>query len=93
MKLKADKPLEVNVMAEADLIAMEGVVTQSLPNAMFKVKLVNHFEIVAYLAGRLRHHFIKILPGDRVKVELSPYDLTKGRLIARSQQPRRAIPA
>lgn len=70
-------------MAEADLIAMEGIVTESLPNAMFKVKLDNGFEILAYLSGRLRHHYIKILPGDLVKVELSPYDLTKGRIVYR----------
>ncbi|MGF1480492.1 MAG: translation initiation factor IF-1 [Cyanophyceae cyanobacterium] len=70
-------------MAEADLIAIEGVVTESLPNAMFKVKLDNSLEVLAYLSGRLRHHYIKILVGDRVKVELSPYDLTKGRIVYR----------
>lgn len=70
-------------MAEADLIAMEGVITESLPNAMFKVKLENGFEVLAYLSGRLRHHYIKILSGDLVKVELSPYDLTRGRIVYR----------
>lgn len=73
----------VSVVAEVDLIAIEGIVTESLPNAMFKVKLENNFEILAYISGRLRRHYIKILPGDRVKVELSPYDLSRGRIVYR----------
>lgn len=70
-------------MAEKDLIDMEGLVTESLPNTMFRVELDNGFEVLAYLAGRLRRHYIKILPGDRVVVELSPYDLSKGRIVYR----------
>ena len=70
-------------MAEKDLIDMEGLVTESLPNTMFRVDLENGFEVLAYLAGRLRRHYIKILPGDRVVVELSPYDLSKGRIVYR----------
>ncbi len=70
-------------MAEKDLIEMEGIVTESLPNAMFRVELSNGFEILAYICGRIRRHYIKILPGDWVKVELSPYDLSKGRIVYR----------
>lgn len=70
-------------MAEKDLIDMEGLVIESLPNTMFRVELENGFEVLAYLAGRLRRHYIKILPGDRVVVELSPYDLSKGRIVYR----------
>jgi len=70
-------------MSEADLIEMEGVVTEALPNAMFRVELDNEYTVLTYLSGRLRRHSIKILPGDRVKVELTPYDLTRGRIIYR----------
>ena len=65
-------------------IVVEGVVEEALPNAMFKVKLdeTGH-EVLAHVSGKMRMHFIKILPGDRVKVELSPYDLTRGRIIFR----------
>ncbi len=73
-------------MSKKDLIEMEGLVTESLPNTMFKVKLDNEFEILAYLAGQLRRHYIKILPGDRVKVGLSPYDLSRGRITYRFSQ-------
>ena len=70
-------------MAEKDLIDMEGIVTESLPNAMFRVELSNGFEVLAYICGQIRRHYIKILPGDWVKVELSPYDLTRGRIVYR----------
>ena len=70
-------------MSKTDLIEMEGLVTESLPSTMFKVKLDNGFEILAYLGGQLRHHYIKILPGDRVQVGLSPYDLSRGRITYR----------
>ncbi len=70
-------------MSLKDLIEMEGLVTESLPNTMFKVKLDNDFEILAYLSGQLRRHYIKIWPGDRVKVGLSPYDLSRGRITYR----------
>ena len=66
-----------------DAIVMEGTVEEALPNAMFRVKLDTGHTILAHVSGRMRMHFIKILPGDRVKVELSPYDLTRGRIIFR----------
>ena len=61
-------------MAKADVIEVEGKVTETLPNAMFKVELENGVEILAHVSGKIRMHYIKILPGDRVKVEMSPYD-------------------
>ena len=70
-------------MAKADVIEVEGKVTETLPSAMFKVELENGVEILAHVSGKIRMHYIKILPGDRVKVEMSPYDLTKGRITFR----------
>lgn len=70
-------------MAKDDVIEMEGAIQQSLPNAMFTVLLENGHEVLAHISGRMRKNFIKILPGDRVKVELSPYDLTRGRITYR----------
>ena len=70
-------------MAKADVIEVEGKVTETLPNALFNVELENGAEILAHVSGKIRMHYIKILPGDRVKVEMSPYDLTKGRIIFR----------
>ena len=67
-------------MAKADVIEVEGKITETLPNAMFKVELENGATILAHVSGKIRMHYIKILPGDRVKVEMSPYDLTKGRI-------------
>ena len=64
-------------------IAVEGRVTESLPNAMFRVRLENGHEILAVISGKMRMHYIKILVGDRVTVEMSPYDLTKGRITYR----------
>lgn len=72
-------------MAKEDSIEVEGVVVEPLPNAMFKVQLDNGHKILAHISGKMRMHFIKILPGDRVKVELSPYDLTRGRITYRSK--------
>ncbi len=66
-----------------DKIKMEGTVKEVLPNAMFRVELDNGLLILAHVSGKMRMHYIKILPGDRVKVELSPYDLTRGRIIYR----------
>jgi translation initiation factor IF-1 len=66
-----------------DVIETEGVVIETLPNAMFRVELANKHQILAHISGRMRKHFIRILPGDRVLVELSPYDLTKGRITYR----------
>lgn len=70
-------------MSKEDAIEVMAVVTDLLPNAMFKVKLENNHEVLAHISGRMRKNFIKILPGDRVAVELSPYDLNRGRIVYR----------
>ncbi len=70
-------------MAKEEGIRVDGVVEEALPNAMFKVKLDNGHEVLAHISGKMRMHFIRILPGDRVQVELSPYDLTRGRITYR----------
>ncbi len=70
-------------MAKDDVIEVEGKVVDTLPNAMFKVELENGATILAHVSGKIRMHYIRILPGDRVTVELSPYDLTKGRITYR----------
>lgn len=70
-------------MAKEEPIEVEGVITESLPNAMFRVELENGHKILAHVSGKIRMHFIRILPGDKVKVELSPYDLTRGRITFR----------
>lgn len=70
-------------MSKEDVIEVEGKVIDSLPNAMFKVELDNGHKILAHISGKIRVNFIKILPGDRVKIELSPYDLSKGRITYR----------
>ena len=70
-------------MAKQDVIELEGTVLEALPNAMFKVELENGHEILAHISGKMRMHYIKILPGDRVRVDMSPYDLTKGRITFR----------
>jgi translation initiation factor IF-1 len=70
-------------MAKEDLIEVSGTVTELLPNAMFRVKLDNDHEILAHTAGRMRKHRIRVLAGDRVNVEMTPYDLTKGRITFR----------
>jgi translation initiation factor IF-1 len=72
-------------MAKEDIIEVEGKVIDALPNAIFKVRLENGHEILAHISGKLRMHYIRILPGDRVTVELSPYDLTKGRITWRNK--------
>ena len=64
-------------------IEQDGIVTDSLPNATFRVRLQNGHEIIAHISGRMRMHYIRILPGDRVKLDMSPYDLTKGRIVYR----------
>ena len=66
-----------------DVIEIEGTSLESMPNAMFRVKLENGHEILAHISGKIRKNFIRILPGDRVKVEMTPYDLTKGRITFR----------
>ena len=72
-------------MSKDDVIEVEGVVVEALRNAEFRVRLTNNHEITAYVSGKLRIHSIRILPGDAVKLEMSPYDLTKGRIIWRSK--------
>ncbi len=72
-------------MAKEDRIEVEGVISEALPNAKFKVTLENGHEVLAHISGKIRMHFIRILPGDKVKVELSPYDLSRGRIIYRSK--------
>ena len=69
---------------KADSLEVEGVVTESLPNAMFRVELATGHRVLAHVSGKIRLNFIRILPGDRVKVELSPYDLSRGRIVYRS---------
>ncbi len=70
-------------MAKDDVIEVEGTVIDTLPNAMFKVELENGHVVLAHVSGKIRMHFIRILPGDKVTVELSPYDLTRGRITYR----------
>ena len=70
-------------MAKEEKIQVEGVVIDALPNAMFRVRLENKHEMVAHISGKMRMNYIRILPGDRVTVEISPYDLTKGRITYR----------
>ena len=70
-------------MAKEDAVEVEGMVLEALPNAMFRVKIQAGHVVLAHLAGKLRMHYIRILPGDKVKLELSPYDLTRGRITFR----------
>ena len=74
-----------DILAKEDVIEVEGTVVESLPNTNFKVELENGHQILAHISGKLRMNYIKILPGDKVKVELSPYDLTRGRIIWRAK--------
>ena len=70
-------------MAKQSAIEQDGVIVEALSNAMFRVELENGHEITAHISGKMRMHYIKILPGDKVRVEMSPYDLSKGRIIVR----------
>jgi translation initiation factor IF-1 len=72
-------------MPKEEAIEVEGTVIEPLPNAMFRVKLDNGHRVLAHISGKMRMHFIKILPGDRVTIELSPYDLTRGRITYRAK--------
>jgi translation initiation factor IF-1 len=72
-------------LSKDDVIEVEGTVMESLPNAMFQVELANGHKILAHISGKLRMNFIRILPGDKVTIELSPYDLTRGRIIWRGK--------
>ena len=77
-------------MANKDgVIEIEGSVVEALPNAMFRVELANGHKVLAHISGKMRQHYIRILPEDRVIVELSPYDLSRGRIVYRYKQPRR----
>ena len=78
----ARKRIEI-LMAKEEAIEVEGTVVEPLPNAMFRVELKNGHRVLAHISGKMRMHFIRILPGDTVKVELSPYDLTRGRIVYR----------
>lgn len=73
------------VMAKEDVLEVEGTVLEALPNAMFQVELENGHKVLAHISGKLRMHYIRILPGDKVTVEISPYDLTKGRITWRAK--------
>ena len=79
-------------MAKQDVIELEGTVLEALPNAMFKVELENGHEILAHISGKMRMHYIKILPGDKVTVELSVYDLNRGRITYRFKKGNRRFP-
>ena len=72
-------------MAKEEPIEVEGTVVETLPNAMFRVELENGHRVLAHISGKMRMHFIKILPGDKVTVELTPYDLTRGRIVFRAK--------
>ena len=72
-------------MSKEDVIEIEGIVVEKLPNAMFKVELENGHQVLAHISGKLRKNFVRILPGDKVTMEMSPYDLTKGRITWRDK--------
>ena len=74
-----------SIVAKEENIAVEGTVIETLPNAMFRVELENGHRVLAHISGKMRMHFIKILPGDKVSVELSPYDLKRGRIVYRGK--------
>ncbi|MCD4813966.1 translation initiation factor IF-1 [bacterium] len=82
-KKKKNLVKEVKTTAKEDSIQLEGKVLEALPNAMFRVELENAHVVLAHISGKMRMHFIRILPGDRVTVELSPYDLQRGRITYR----------
>ncbi len=85
--MKVAKKVRLNglKMAKEESIQVEGTVIETLPNAMFRVELENGHKVLAHVSGKMRMHFIKILPGDKVTVELSPYDLTRGRITYRAK--------
>lgn len=72
-------------MAKEDVIQMQGEIVEALPNATFKVKLENGFEVLGHISGKMRMHYIRILPGDKVTVDVSPYDLSRARIVFRSK--------
>ncbi len=82
-KLRGRKKLDQEAMSKEDAIEVQATVLETLPNAMFRVELENKHQVLAHISGRMRKNFIKILPGDKVLVELSPHDLTRGRIVYR----------
>jgi translation initiation factor IF-1 len=80
---RVQNPRNNRSLPKKDAIEVEGTVTEPLPNAMFRVQLENGHNVLAHISGKMRMHYIRILPGDRVLVELSPYDLTRGRIVYR----------
>ena len=82
---KSPRTGKENSMSKSDVVEIEGTVVEKLPNAMFQVELENGHRVLAHISGKLRMNFIKIVPGDKVTLELSPYDLTKGRIIWRDK--------
>ena len=78
------------MMAKEEPITVEAIVTEALPNARFKAKLESGHEILAHVSGKMRMHYIRILPGATITVEMSPYDLTKGRIVYRGERKRRS---
>ena len=83
VRMGSVRPKETWSVAKDDVIEVEGTVVEPLPNAMFRVELENGHTVLAHISGKMRMHYIRILPGDRVKLELSPYDLTRGRVVYR----------
>lgn len=83
LALRRGQPRRHDLPKQKDAILVEGDVKEALPNAMFKVALENGHEVLAHISGKMRMHYIRILPGDRVQVELSPYDLSRGRITYR----------
>ena len=83
--MPSERDQERGTVAKEEVIAVEGTVVETLPNAMFRVELDNGHRVLAHISGKMRMHFIKILPGDKVLVELSPYDLSRGRIVYRGK--------
>jgi translation initiation factor IF-1 len=77
------RDLQETLLPKEDIIEVQGTVLETLPNAMFRVELENGHKVLAHISGKMRMHYIKILPGDKVTLELSPYDLTRGRITYR----------
>jgi len=83
LRQKTEQNKGENNLAKEEAIEIEGVILEALPNAQFKVKLENSLEVLAHVSGKIRMHYIRILPGDKVKVQISPYDISKGRITYR----------
>jgi translation initiation factor IF-1 len=83
MQIGLKRPIEGDCLSKEDAIEVMATVVETLPNALFKVELENKHQVLAHVSGRMRKNFIRILPGDRVAIELSPYDLNRGRIVYR----------